>query len=103
MNVSDADFDVTDFRNLKPVAMLYQTGYLTIKDYIPGVLKVDKPAAIAMSQAEAKAYAAPYLAPGKPIWLVGISFERDTRKFLEGVYGALSDFTAPETVQEGEK
>ena len=49
-------------------------------------LKVDKPAAIAMSQAEAKAYAEPYLAPDKPVWLVGLSFERDTRKFLEGVY-----------------
>ena len=199
-NVSAADFDVTDLRNLKPVAMLYQTGYLTIKNYIPGVLsgiyelcvpdeevradlslvfaslhadkdvawaanagvklltgdfksffialkslyagvaygstedsvheasfarnlqfllagqgfrmtperttadgridlvadhpcgtyifelKVDKPAAIAMSQAEAKAYAEPYLAPDKPIWLIGLSFERDTRKFLEGVY-----------------
>ena len=44
------------------------------------------PAAIAMSQAEAKAYAEPYLAPGKPVWLVGLSFERETRKFLEGVY-----------------
>ena len=199
-NVSAADFDVTDLRNLKPVAMLYQTGYLTIKNYVPGVLsgiyelcvpdeevradlslvfaslhadkdvawaanagvklltgdfksffialkslyagvaygstedsvheasfarnlqfllagqgfrmtperttadgridlvadhpcgtyifelKVDKPAAIAMSQAEAKAYAEPYLAPDKPIWLIGLSFERDTRKFLEGVY-----------------
>ena len=47
-------------------------------------LKVDRPAAIAMSQAEAKAYAEPYLAPGKPVWLVGLSFERTTRKFLEG-------------------
>ena len=47
-------------------------------------LKVDRPAAIAMSQAEAKAYAAPCLAPGKPVWLVGLSFERGTRRFLEG-------------------
>ena len=47
---------------------------------------VDKPAAIAMSQSEAKAYAEPYLAPEKPVWLVGLSFERDTSRFLEGVY-----------------
>ena len=30
------DFDVTDIRNLRAVAMLYQTGYLTIKDYRDG-------------------------------------------------------------------
>ena len=30
------DFDVTDIRNLRAVAMLYQTGYLTIKDYKGG-------------------------------------------------------------------
>ena len=199
-SVTDKAFDVSDLRNLKPIGMLYQTGYLTIKKYTPGrlggiyelcvpdeevrsdlsllfaslhadkdvewaaqagvdlltgnfasffralkslyagvaygsteppvheasfarnlqfllagqgfrmtperttadgridlvadhpcgtyifELKVDKPAAIAMSQAEAKAYAEPYLAPGKPVWLVGLSFERETRKFLEGVY-----------------
>ena len=196
--VSDRAFDVSDLRALKPIGMLYQTGYLTISDYKPltkrytlavpdeevrrdlsllfsslradkdvewaaqsggylldedfesfftalkslyaGVaygsteasvheasfarnlqfllagqgfrmtperttadgridlvadhpcgtyifeLKVDQPAAIAMSQAEAKAYAEPYIAPDKPVWLVGLSFERDTRKFLEGVY-----------------
>ena len=25
-----------------------------------------------------------YLAPDKPVWLVGLSFERDTRRFVEG-------------------
>ena len=30
------DFDVSDIRNLRAVAMLYQTGYLTIKDYADG-------------------------------------------------------------------
>ena len=47
-------------------------------------LKVDKPAAIAMDQATAKKYAEPYLAPGKPVWLVGLSFARNTRRFVEG-------------------
>ena len=37
-----------------------------------------------MEQATAKKYAEPYLAPGKPVWLVGLSFARDTRHFLEG-------------------
>ena len=31
--VQEDDFDVSDIRNLKPVPMLYQTGYLTICDY----------------------------------------------------------------------
>ena len=48
-------------------------------------LKVDRPAAIAMDQATAKTYAEPYLAPDKPVWLVGLSFARDTRRFVEGV------------------
>ena len=48
-------------------------------------LKVDRPAAIAMDQATAKQYAEPYLAPSKPVWLVGLSFERGTRRFVGGV------------------
>ena len=47
-------------------------------------LKVDRPAAVAMDQATAKQYAEPYLAPDKPVWLVGLSFERGTRRFVEG-------------------
>ena len=192
--VSDDDFDVSDLANLRAVPMLYQTGYLTIKDYRDGLftlcvpddevrrdlsklmtgliaekdtawavrlgnqlrigewdsffvglkslyagapygsteesvheasfarnlqfllagqgfrmeperttsdgridlvadhpcgtyifeLKVDKPAEVAMDQTTAKAYAEPYLAPGKPVWLVGLSFARDTRRFVEG-------------------
>ena len=31
--VQEDDFDVSDIRNLKPVPMLYQTGYLTLGDY----------------------------------------------------------------------
>ena len=31
--VTEAEFDVAELRNLKPVAMLFQAGYLTIKDY----------------------------------------------------------------------
>ena len=31
--VSAAEFDVAELRNLKPIAMLFQSGYLTIKDY----------------------------------------------------------------------
>ena len=34
--IAENDFDVSDIRNLRAVAMLYQTGYLTIKDYEDG-------------------------------------------------------------------
>ncbi|MBR4652165.1 MAG: PD-(D/E)XK nuclease domain-containing protein, partial [Kiritimatiellae bacterium] len=34
-DVDEAEFDVAELRHLKPVAMLYQSGYLTIKDYNP--------------------------------------------------------------------
>ena len=53
-------------------------------------LKVDRPAAVAMDQATAKKYAEPYLAPGKPVWLIGLSFERGTRRFVEGVVTQVS-------------
>ena len=33
--VSEAEFDVAELRNLRPVAMLFQAGYLTVKDYNP--------------------------------------------------------------------
>ena len=33
--VGEAEFDVAELRHLRPVAMLYQSGYLTIKDYNP--------------------------------------------------------------------
>ncbi len=31
--VLESEFDVTDLKNLRPIGMLFQTGYLTIKDY----------------------------------------------------------------------
>ena len=33
--VDESSFDVTDLAHLKPIGMLYQTGYLTIRDYSP--------------------------------------------------------------------
>ena len=33
--VAEAEFDVAELRRLRPVAMLYQSGYLTIRDYDP--------------------------------------------------------------------
>ena len=33
--VSDAEFDVAELRDLRPIAMLFQSGYLTIRDYSP--------------------------------------------------------------------
>ena len=32
-NVEESEFDVADLRSLKPIGMLFQAGYLTVKDY----------------------------------------------------------------------
>ena len=58
------DFDVSDIRNLPAVGMLYQTGYLTIKDYENG-------------------YAMPYLADGRPVWAIGLAFDSKTRQLTD--------------------
>ena len=34
-DIDSSEFDVAELRNLKPIAMLFQSGYLTIKDYNP--------------------------------------------------------------------
>ena len=45
-------------------------------------LKVGDSAEDAIGQIRRKGYAAPYLASGKPVWAVGLSFDRDTRRLL---------------------
>ena len=34
-DVDSSEFDVAELRNLKPIAMLFQSGYLTVRDYNP--------------------------------------------------------------------
>jgi len=46
-------------------------------------LKVDKPASIAMTQAERQHYAEPYLATGKPIWLIGLAFDSKSHELID--------------------
>ena len=46
-------------------------------------LKVGEPVDAAFSQIREKGYADPYRASGKPVWLVGLSFDRDTRKLVD--------------------
>ena len=203
--VSQAEFDVAELRNLRPVAMLFQAGYLTIKDYNPttclyalgvpdeevrrdlstlmtGVaankdmqwaaslggrllagcwddffeglqslyaamaygsterrvhensygrclsfllascgfsftmenvqsdgradivakhpaeicifeLKVDEPVDKAFAQIREKGYAEPYIADGRPIWLIGLSFDSKTRRLADF---AVSQFDKPQ-------
>ena len=43
-------------------------------------LKVDEPVDEAFRQIRAKGYAEPYRADGRPIWLVGLSFDSKTRR-----------------------
>ena len=45
-------------------------------------LKVDEPVDKAFAQIRAKGYAEPYLACGKPIWLIGLSFDSSTRRLV---------------------
>jgi hypothetical protein len=57
-------------------------------------LKVDEPVDHAFAQIREKNYAAPYLADGRPIWLIGLSFDSKTRHLSDCAaepYGA-SDF-----------
>ena len=46
-------------------------------------LKVDEPVDRAFSQIREKKYAEAYLASGKPIWLVGLSFDSKTRHLVD--------------------
>ena len=41
--VAEAEFDVAELRRLRPIAMLYQSGYLTIKDYDCGLYTLGVP------------------------------------------------------------
>ena len=46
-------------------------------------LKVDEPVDKAFAQIRKKGYAEPYLAAGRPIWLIGLSFDSNTRRLVE--------------------
>ena len=46
-------------------------------------LKVGEPVDEAFAQLREKGYADPYRASGKPIWLIGLSFDRETRKLVD--------------------
>ena len=46
-------------------------------------LKVDEPVDHAFAQIRAKGYADPYRADGRPIWLIGLSFDSKTRHLVD--------------------
>ncbi len=46
-------------------------------------LKVDEPVDRAFEQIREKGYAEPYLADGRPIWLIGLSFDSKTRHLVD--------------------
>jgi hypothetical protein len=46
-------------------------------------LKVDEPVDKAFAQIREKKYAEPYLADGRPIWLIGLSFDSRTRGLVD--------------------
>ena len=43
IDAGDADFDVSDLENIRPIGMLYQTGYLTIESYSQRLYKLRVP------------------------------------------------------------
>jgi len=46
-------------------------------------LKVDEPVDKAFAQIHNKKYAEPYVADGRPIWLIGLSFDSKTRHLVD--------------------
>ncbi len=58
-----------------------------VAEHVVGVyvfeLKVDEPVDHAFAQIRAKGYAEPYRSSGKPIWLVGLSFDSKTRRLVD--------------------
>ena len=46
-------------------------------------LKVGAPVDKAFAQIREKDYAKPYVASGRPIWLIGLSFDPDTRRLVD--------------------
>ena len=46
-------------------------------------LKVNEPVEAALEQVRRKGYDAPYRAKGVPVWLIGLSFDRQTRQLLD--------------------
>ena len=46
-------------------------------------LKVDEPVDKAFAQIREKKYAEPYLADGRPVWLIGLSFDSQTRRLAD--------------------
>ena len=55
-------------------------------------LKVDEPVDKAFAQIRAKKYAEPYLADGRPIWLIGLSFDSHTRHLIDSAAVRYGDF-----------
>ena len=56
-------------------------------------LKVDEPVDKAFAQIREKGYAEPYIADGRPIWLIGLSFDSKTRRLADF---AVSQFDKPQ-------
>ena len=84
MVVDPMDLDVCDAETMPLAALLYQGGYLTIKDAdgedgsislgIPNV-EISKSLHEAAAQARTKDYAGPWLDGAPPVFLVGVNYD----------------------------
>ncbi len=72
-----AEYEEILGRIISPVVAKHKKGVYVFE------LKVGAPVDKAFAQIRAKGYADPYVASGKPIWLIGLSFDRDTRKLVD--------------------
>ena len=52
-------------------------------------LKVGESAAAALEQVKRKGYDAPYRADERPIWLIGLNFDRETRQLVDTAVEAI--------------
>ena len=58
-------------------------------------LKVDSSAAEALAQIREKSYAKPYLADGRPVYLIGLAFDSKTRQLIDAVFEDCEDWRKP--------
>ena len=58
-------------------------------------LKVDEPVDKAFAQMREKGYAEPFLAGGRPVWLVGLSFDSKTRHLVDFAAAAFQGGSSP--------
>lgn len=103
-NVTAAAFDVAELRNLKPIPMLFQSGYLTIRDYRAGLYTLGVPDEevrqdLCQLMASVAADKDAYWAAEMSGWLLGGQWD-DFFEGLQSLYAAMAYGPAERRVHE---